>query len=273
MTKHPHRPFFYTASSLARAYVLSVNDDGAPPAGGGSGGADAEAAINARIEAAVTERIARETAGLKAKNDELLGKLAANKDVLKSFEGLDPVQLKALKDKLDANEDLQLIAEGKHEAVINKHTQRMRDQHKADLEAAEARIQAEAKRADVYKGAVLENQIRAACAGLHPSAVEDALLHGRNVFQLDESGKAVKLDAEGRPELGKDGTTHFSPAEWIDKQRELKPHWFPAGTSGSGSSGARESGGGKGNTITRANFDALSATEKARVATSGVQIV
>lgn len=231
--------------------------------------ASAEAAITKRI----TEAVAAEVSGLKTKNEELLGKMTQQKDLLKQFEGLDPTVLKEMKARLDADEDVKLLAEGKKEMVIEKYTQRMRAEHQAQLEAAEERVKAEAQRADIYKGSVLDNQIRAVTAGMHPGAVEDALLHARTIFSLDAKGKAVKLDSEGRPELGKDGSSPFSPAEWIETQKELKPHWFPAGTSGSGSGSARDGGSGAGKTITRSNFDKLLPLEQAKVGRSGIKIV
>lgn len=230
--------------------------------------AEQEAAINTRIQAAVDAQVA----GLKTKNTELLGSNARLKEEAKQFEGLDATALKAIKDRLDADEDVKLLAEGKKEMVIEKYTQRMRVEHQAQIDAAEERVKAEAQRADIYKSAVLDNQIRAVTAGMHPGAVEDALLHARTIFSLDAKGRAVKLDSEGRPELGKDGSTAFSPAEWIETQKELKPHWFPAGSSGSGSNGARSSDG-AGKTISRSNYDKLSIPEQGKVARSGVKIV
>lgn len=228
-----------------------------------------EEAINKRIQAA----IATEVAGLKTKNEELLGKMNQQKEQLKQFDGLDPAALKAMKDRLDADEDVKLLAEGKKEMVIEKYTQRMRAEHQAQLDAAEERVKAEAQRADIYKGSVLDNQIRAVTTGMHPGAVEDALLHARNIFSLDAKGRAVKLDSEGRPELGKDGSSPFSPAEWIETQKELKPHWFPSGTTGSGSGVARDGGNGAGKTITRSNFDKLPGLEQAKIGRSGIKIV
>lgn len=228
-----------------------------------------EAATIKRIK----EAVEAEVAGLKAKNGELLGTMAQQKEQLKAFEGLDPAALKAMKDRLDQDEDVKLLAEGKKNEVIEKYTQRMRDQHKAELEAAAQKTAAEAARADIYKSAVLDNQIRAACTGMHPGAIDDALLHARNTFVLDAKGKAVQLDSEGRPVLGKDGSSPFSPSEWIETQKELKPHWFPAGNSGSGSGAARDGGAGSGKVITRSNFDKLDPHKQGEVARSGVKIV
>jgi hypothetical protein len=149
----------------------------------------------------------------------------------------------------------------------------MRAQHSVDLEVERAKTKIESDRANAYVQAVLDNHIRAAVGDqLHKGAVEDALLHARMVFNLDAKGNAVKLNPEGIPELGKDGSTPFSPSEWIEQQRDLKPHWFKATTSGSGSTGTGSGSGSGMKTITRAAFDKLSSSEQATIARSGTTI-
>jgi hypothetical protein len=235
-------------SSARHTTILQVSED--------DGGAAAAAAQQAAIETAVAAAVARETAGLKAKNDELLGKLHAANDKVKSFEGLDPTQIKELQTRLEQDDDAKLFAEGKKNVVIEKYTERMRASHAEELAAKDALVAAEAARADSYRQSVLDNEIRAATGGLHKGAVEDALLAARQIFTLDAKGKAVQLDSEGHPVLGKDGKTPFSPMEWIEQQKQLKPHWFPMSNSGGGSGGAR----GAGNF--GADFSNLSPTER-----------
>lgn len=232
----------------------------------------AEVAAKVATEAAIQKRIDDAISGLKSKNEELLGKMKAAADRVKSFDGLDPAKLKEMQDRLDQDEDAKLFAEGKKHEVIDKHTQRMRAAHADELKAKDALVAAEAARADAYKGSVLDNQIRSVTSGLHPKAVEDALLHARNIFSLDAKGNAVQLDSEGRPVLGKDGATPFSPAEWIELQKELKPHWFPMGTSGSGSGASRDASG-TGKSIKRADFDRLPVADQGKVAREGVKII
>ena len=224
------------------------------------------------IDAAVATAVEKETTGLKAKNTELLGSLKATKDKLVLYGDLDPVRVKQLVESIDNDEYTKLIAAGKKNEVIAKYTERMRQEHATQLEALGNTVTAEKARADTYKGSVLDNQIRAVCVDLHKGAVDDALLHARQIFTLDAKGNAVKVNSEGVPELGKDGKTPFSPAEWMDMQRELKPHWFPAQSSGSGS-GSANGAGGTGKTIKRSAFDALTAEQKGGVARAGTRIV
>lgn len=228
--------------------------------------------ITPELQAIIDARVAESVTGLKAKNEELLGKNAQYRDQVKQFEGVDVAKYREFQERLDKDEDARLLSEGKTIEVINKYTERMRKEHETKLAETLGLVEAERLRGKKYEQAVLDNQIRAACVGMHPSAIEDALLHGRQYFSLDAEGRAVKLDAQGRPELGKDGSSPFSPAEWIESQKETKPHWFPATSSGSGSAGATGSSG-AGKTITRAKFDALSPMDKRTVAISGTQIV
>lgn len=259
-----------------KATVLRVREgdgSGTPPAGGTPPAAGTPPAGGKTVEQLVQEQVELAVRGLKAKNDELLGKNKEFQTRLQAFNGLDPERAKALVETMDHDEDLRLFAEGKKAVVIDKYTERMRASHVAEVEAERQQTLAEKQRADNYRSAVLDNHIRSVTADLHKGAVEDALLHARQIFTLDAKGNAVKLDAEGRPELGKDGKTPFSPAEWMEMQRELKPHWFPASTSGSGSNGAQGTGSGAGKTMKRSEFNALTPVQQGNVARSGTRIV
>jgi hypothetical protein len=246
---------FLLPAMLARIGSTSyVAREGEDPAEVARLAAEAATARQAEIQKAVDLAVL----GLKSKNDELLQKLAENKNKLKEFDGLNSEELKLLKSKIDSDEDMKLLSEGKTQQVIEKYTERMRKNHLDELQVEREKTAAESRRADTYRGSVLDNQIRAAANGLHAGAIEDALLHARQIFSLDAKGNAVKVDAEGRPELGKDGTTPFSPKEWMEQQKELKPHWFPSTTTGS-NDGSRSTpaASGTGKTMKRSDFDKL----------------
>lgn len=229
--------------------------------------------ITPEIQALIDKQVQSQVAGLTNKRDELLESNRRIKDQLKTFEGVDVAKYREFQDRLDKDEDLKLITEGKTTELVQKYTERMRKEHEAKLAEVQSAVEAERQRGKKYEQAVLDNHIRQACVGMHPSAIEDALLHGRTIFSLDAEGRAVKLDGEGRLEIGKDGSSPFGPAEWIESQKELKPHWFPATSSGSGSSGSNAAGAGAGKSMPRSKFDTLSPAEQAKVARSGTKIV
>lgn len=259
----------YKSSKLAFT-LFAREDDGAAEAAAAKAKAEAETLLQKKIDDAVAVQVS----GLKAKNEELLGKVKEAQNKSAQYDGMDMPKLKEMMDRMDKDEDAKLFAEGKGNVVIDKYTRRMQDNFKSEIAQEKERTLGETKRADAYRSSVLDNQIRAVTSGLHKGAVEDALLHGRNMFTLDAKGNAVQLDSEGRAVIGKDGSTPFGPAEWIELQKELKPHWFPAGTSGSGAGGGRESGaGGGGKTMTRTAFAKLDSTQQSLTVRSGTQIV
>lgn len=260
----------YSTVPLIRTLYVREDD---PAALAAKAQAEQEAAIAKRIADEVQKAVERETTGLKNKNDELLGKLKKEQDRVRQFDGMNPEELKALKDKLDNDEDTRLLTEGKKNEVIDKYTQRMRAEHENQKKELAAKIKAESDRAEAYREKVLENAIRQAAGGIHKEAIEDAILHGTRLFSLDAKGNAVALDPDGRPILGKDGLTPLSPTEWMEQQRELKPHWFPASTSGGGASASRDASSFGGKTITRADFDKLPARSKSEVLSKNMKIV
>ncbi len=260
--------FLYTAIAMATRFNVREGEGGAGGEGGAAGGTppiDTDKLIADAVALAVT--------GLKAKNDELLGKVKDGQTRLAAFGTLDPARAKQIMETMDNDEDVKLFSEGKKNQVIDKYTERMRTDHITQMDSERAKTVAESQRADAYRGAVLDNQIRAVTGECHKGAVEDALLLARQIFTLDAKGNAVKLDSEGRPELGKDGKTPFSPAEWMELQRELKSHWFLATTSGSGSSGAQGSGSGTGKSIKRSDFNNLSPAQQGVIARAGTTSV
>ena len=262
---------FFAAEDDAATTAATEAAEQAASAEAQKNAATAEAAREAEIARRVEAAVQAQTKGLKEKNNELLGTLKSTKESLKKFDGLDADKARELINNLENDEDTKLWNDGKKDVVIAKYTERERIRLEAIVEAEkQARVAAEGI-ANGMKVHVLDNQIRSVASGLHPGAVEDALLHARQIFQLDAKGNAVKLGPDGNPELDADGKP-FTPAKWIESQKAVKPHWFPMNTSGSGGSGARESSG-TGSTITRAAFGQLSPMEQAAAVQGGSKIV
>lgn len=89
---------------------------------------DVDAQIKAAVDAA--------TAGLAAKNAQLLSELKTDREKLKSFDGIDPVKVKELMAKFDGDEDSKLIAEGKIEELLNRKYEKRDKDWQAKLNAA-----------------------------------------------------------------------------------------------------------------------------------------
>lgn len=212
-----------------------------------------------------------DTSGLKSALEKERAAAKANakavKDLQEQFAGIDPLKVRDMMAKLDNDGESALIAAGRIDEVINKRTEKLRTELQKQVAAAEDKAKASEARAGKFSQRVLDNHIRAAAAkaGLHSHAIEDALFRARSMFVLNEEGDAIQLNSDGHPILGKDGKTPFSPNEWLEGMKEVAPHWFPAGSSGSGAQGSG-SGAGGAKVITRAAFNALSAADKATVA-------
>lgn len=178
----------------------------------------------------------------------------------KDFEGLDAKEIRDMLKQMEGNEEAQLLKAGKIDDVIARRTQKLVQENERKLKEALEKVDAESTRAKRLIAKVLDGAVTAAAskAGLHPQAIDDAMLHARAIFSLDENGNAVQLGDDGKPVLGKDGKTPFTPSEWLESMREAKPHWFPATASGGG---ARNSSG-----APRQDLSKLSPVERMNIA-------
>lgn len=182
------------------------------------------------------------------------------------YDGIDPEKVKSMMAKFENDDEAKLIAAGKIDEVVSKRTEKLRVELQKQVDAAKGETKASNERAGKFSQRVLDNHIRAAAikAGLHAHAVEDALFRARNMFSLDDAGEAVQLDSEGKPTLGKDGKTPFTPVEWLESMKETAPHWFPASGSGGGAGGGSKDAGGV-KTINREKFNQLNPVEKQKI--------
>ncbi|MFT0140777.1 hypothetical protein ACEK07_46130 [Alcanivoracaceae bacterium MT1] len=196
-------------------------------------------ALKEALSAKHQEALDSEVGGLKEKRDELLKAQRALKDQLKQYDGIDPERARKLEAQLAENEEAQLIADGKLDEVLNKRTERMREEY--DRKLAEAQKTAEGSKAfaQKFRGRVMSDEIRAAAgkAGLVDSAVEDAIYRAGALFEVNDEGEVVPkeeagLDADGKP---------LTPLAWLKSMQEKAPHWFPVPQGG----GAPGNNGGK----------------------------
>lgn len=157
----------------------------------------------------------------------------------KQFEGIDPEIVKKVFDQLDHDEEAKLIAEGKVNEVIQKRTEKMREEHARLLNAETTRANNAEAYANKFKDSVIQGQIIQAAVELEalPEATGDIAFLAKTKFVLDEDGKAVAVDENGEVVIGKDGKTPLSPKEWVESLREQKPYFWPK-ANGSGAPGS-----------------------------------
>lgn len=195
--------------------------------------------IKAAIQAAVDEAVK----GLKDKNAELIKDKKELKDELGSLkskvDGLDLDAIKVLLDKSNQDEESKLIAEGKIEEVIQKRTEKMREEHEKLLKAEKERADKAETYANKFRQSVIQGQIVQAAVemGALSEATADIAFLAQSQFSLNENGKAVAIDANGEVVIGKDGSNPVTPKEWVEGLRENKPYFWPK-ANGSGSPGS-----------------------------------
>ena len=233
--------------------------------------ADAAAAAATKggdIEAQIAAAVAKEVAGLKAKNDELLGTNKKLKETMSQFEGIDPVKTKEMLKHFEGSEEAKLMAEGKIDEVIARRTQRRDEEVARQLAEADQKVEQAKVNSTKFHARLLQGEIRAnAPTDHHQAAMEDALRHAAEVFQLDEEGNVVPKD--GR--FGKDGKSPYSLKEFFEDTRATHPHRFMNGNTGSSSYAGAGKGGAK--TISRERFDSLPHTDRVAVMKAGTAIV
>ena len=180
------------------------------------------------------------------------------------YAGIDVNVVRDMMAKFDKDGDAALIAAGKIDEVIAKRTEKLKTEYERRVEAERKNTESAQSTAAKYRQRVLDNNIRAAAAkaGLHSHAIDDALFRARTMFTINEEGEAVQLDDSGTVILGKDGKSPFSPTEWLEDMKDKAPHWYPAGSSGGGAGGSKETTNGK-RTMKRSVFNGLGAVERA----------
>ncbi|MDY7354212.1 hypothetical protein, partial [Acinetobacter baumannii] len=136
----------------------------------------------------------------------------------KQFEGIDPEIVKKVFAQIDQDEEAKLIAEGKVNEVIQKRTEKMREEHEKLLKAEKERADKAEAYAQKFKQSVIQSQIVQAAVELEalPEATADIAFLAQSKFALDENGKAVAVDENGEVVIGKDGQTALSPKEWVE---------------------------------------------------------
>lgn len=245
MRKHFSRPVLSIAvlaalssmSALSIPEALQGDDDGTFTK------EQLDAAIANAVSAATAEaERKREEAisGLTAKNRELLGSLDEVKGKLKTFDGVDVKGLLDLKGKIEGDEILKLMAEGKHDVAIEKATERLRATHEADLTKITTELQTvrgESQRdKNLIDKLLIEGGAKAALVNAKgfPEAQEDAALLARSVWKVefDAQGnpRLAARDADGELLKGENGALTIE--EWAESLKKSRPHWFPASEGG-----------------------------------------
>lgn len=161
--------------------------------------------------------------------------LAQERDALRQrFEGIDPEKARELLAKAQAEQDKKLIDAGKVDELVAQRVEAMRKDFETQLSGETTKSQKLETQLEVL---LIDGAIRdaAARAGVRPTAVEDVLLRGRNLFKLVD-GKAVPM--QGNDVMyGKSGEA-MKMDEWLAGLADSAPHLFEPSRGGGAAGGA-----------------------------------
>lgn len=167
------------------------------------------------------------------------------KDLLVPFEGLDPeavatqaTKLEEVTAQLEAINKDGRLDETKLEPIIAARLKQATAPLEREKLSLERQLDAQKKAVADKDGEVstlrftitsgnVERAIRdaAAAAKLLPTAVADAVLHGKSVFEVTEDNRIITKDVAGV-------TPGLTPNEWLKDMQEKAPHWWPASVGG-----------------------------------------
>lgn len=163
------------------------------------------------------------------------------KEKLRAFGDLDPV---TVRETLDRIPELEAAAAGKlDDAAINGIVETRIKTRVAPLERELGVLKTQVAEKDVVIGnyATRDRQTAIAgaiskaakAAGVTDSAIEDAVVLGERVFELDEHGEVRARDGVGC-------TPGIEPQVWLTEMQDKKPHWW--GESFGGGANPRNTG-------------------------------
>jgi len=195
-----------------------------------------------------------DVAGLKsALEAERKAKKTSN-DALKllqeKFGDLDPVKAREALEALDKQDLATLLKDGKLDEVVNKRTEKMRNDHDALVKSLNEQLKAATDEKTGLAGELGETLLRAAIAVAAPKknvkahAIPDVHARARGVFKVEEK-KLVPYKPDGTPFYGKKGNALIDVEEWIESLQTDAPHFFePSKGTGTPAAGSQNVQGG-----------------------------
>jgi len=167
---------------------------------------------------------------------------------LATLEGVDPAEHKEMQTELDALRDKKLLDEGKVEELLAQRTDRMRSDHKSQIDAlTSAGSTLEAER-DTLKGrlreVLIDNEISTAVlavGSVRKGAMTDVLSRAKTVWDLGEDGKPFAKNSDGSARFGKDGRSPMTVTEYAEELAQDAPYLFEGSAGGGGNGNDRNS--------------------------------
>lgn len=162
-----------------------------------------------------------------------------------------PTLLEAM-DKLESDVDRKLIEEGKFDTLVEKRTERMRQDHEGKVKSLSTQNdeylrQIKALKENLNKQ-VIDNSVQLAVtkiASPRPGAMRDILARARDIWEIDDDGNPRPM-RDGEVWYGKDSKNPMSFDEYAEVLSQEVP-WMFEGSKGGGANGDEKApkGGGR----------------------------
>lgn len=184
----------------------------------------------------IETEVAKATEGLKINHDKLLDE---KKKLQEKFKGItDPEEALAALAMINDNEDFKMIKDGKFEEVIAKRLSAVTTEHEQQLADLKAKLENHEMSATKYKSLFTDHtrdlriKEAALAAGILPSALEDVMNKGRNIFTVGEDEKSVEArDANGKLRKTEDDKI-LTVDLWVDSLKKTSIHYWPPSKGG-----------------------------------------
>lgn len=190
---------------------------------------------------------------------------------LEAFGGVNPDDLESLKEaqrKLQELEEKKLISEGELEKVLERRTERMRQEYEGKIEQLTGQVTTLSTERETFKSKLAENQLASTILGAitevgvpRKGAARDILSRAGDVWQIDDTGE-LRPVRDGKLVYGRDGTNPLTPQEWAQGLAK-EASWLFEPSAGGGARGGAAPSNGQGGVVQWGDSDALGANLEA----------
>lgn len=199
------------------------------------------------------------------------------KEFAKRYEGIDPDKVRDLMSHFENKEEAELLKQGSEgiQKIVEKRIAKAQEAWNKEKQGYEEKVAGAHEVASTFMEQVLNFRIMEAAlkAGVHQHAMEDVILRAKQIFDVDEEGRAVQFDQEDNIVPGKNGKDPYSVAEWLESMTDKAPHWFEANNSGGGAGGNRKPNLSGKKTMKRTAFEAMDQGERMKFTKEGGVVV
>jgi hypothetical protein len=231
------------------------------------------------VQAMIAKAVADAVAGLKKKNEEVIGTNKKLKDDLAAAKAQPTLsedeytEFRSLKERIERDEMLRMLTEGKSEELIERVTKKARLDADAKL-AAEAEARAtSAREAGEWKSRYEQTLVnieitKSAAASVKPQ-YQDLVtkLVAERVKLVD--GEVRVVDASGAVQMSPNGSKPLTVGDYVEGLRATYSDLFVASSGGGANGSGKRPPGGTGNKLSAEAAENLSMEEYTRLRSEG----